>query len=292
MDVFSFAHPILTSSSAKAHESSLLEDEADEWKAMSAAGAGIAKALLLDYSEIRPAPENIRILALVGKGHNGGDALIACHELLAIYPRAKISILLTTDRDAMRPLTLRALDQVEGRVEAHTIPDDASKDALVGLLEDLAGRKIFDICIDGLLGMSSSGAPREPISNLIAAVNEFKGIDLRAAVDLPSGVNDAGSHLFLRTDFCYCTGIPKHSVFHSHVPYGRVRYLDLGFFDGSSSTQAETRAYVLTSSTLDSLRRLRAASVDKRKFGHLYVVGGSAFMPGALLMSVQAAVRS
>ncbi|MEM1222437.1 MAG: NAD(P)H-hydrate dehydratase [Verrucomicrobiota bacterium] len=292
MKAFSFAHPILTSSSAKSYESSLLEDEADEWKAISAAGAGMAKALLLDYSEIRPVPDNIRVLALIGKGHNGGDALIACHELLAVYPRAKISVLLASNKDAMRPLTKRALDQVEGRVEAQTIPNDASKNALLELLQERAGGEAFDICIDGLLGMSSSGAPRAPISDLISAINEFEAIDLRAAVDLPSGVNDATSDLFFRADFCYCTGIPKHSVFHSHVPYGRVRYLDLGFFEGNSSAPAETQAYVLTSSTLDSLRRLRPASVDKRKFGHLYVVGGSAFMPGALLMSVQAAVRS
>jgi NAD(P)H-hydrate epimerase len=43
---------------------------------------------------------------------------------------------------------------------------------------------------------------------------------------------------------------------------------------------------------LDPIRRLRPATVDKREFGHLFVVGGSAYMPGALLMAVQAAVRS
>jgi NAD(P)H-hydrate epimerase len=43
---------------------------------------------------------------------------------------------------------------------------------------------------------------------------------------------------------------------------------------------------------LTPLRELRGAHVDKRSFGHLYIVGGSAFMPGALLMAVQSAVRS
>ena len=40
------------------------------------------------------------------------------------------------------------------------------------------------------------------------------------------------------------------------------------------------------------MRRLRAADADKRKFGHIFIVGGSAYMPGALLMAVKAAVRS
>ena len=43
---------------------------------------------------------------------------------------------------------------------------------------------------------------------------------------------------------------------------------------------------------LNPLRSLRPPDVDKRSFGHLYIVGGSSFMPGALLMAVQAALRS
>ena len=43
---------------------------------------------------------------------------------------------------------------------------------------------------------------------------------------------------------------------------------------------------------LDPVRPLRAANVVAHELGHLFIIGGSAYMPGALLMAVQAAVRS
>lgn len=43
---------------------------------------------------------------------------------------------------------------------------------------------------------------------------------------------------------------------------------------------------------LDAFRNWRSPFKDKRHYGHLFVLGGSAQMPGALLMNVQAALRS
>ena len=50
--------------------------------------------------------------------------------------------------------------------------------------------------------------------------------------------------------------------------------------------------FVLTPAILAPLRTLRASRTDKRDFGHLFVVGGSRTYPGAVLMSVLAALRS
>jgi ADP-dependent NAD(P)H-hydrate dehydratase / NAD(P)H-hydrate epimerase len=70
---------------------------------------------------------------------------------------------------------------------------------------------------------------------------------------------------------------------------GRVRYLDLGFFDGREGAEDDR---VLTSKVLAPLAGLRAARSDKRTFGHVFVVGGSRAFPGAVLMTVLAALRS
>jgi NAD(P)H-hydrate epimerase len=43
---------------------------------------------------------------------------------------------------------------------------------------------------------------------------------------------------------------------------------------------------------LEPLRRLRPSASDKRSYGHLFIVGGSRAYPGAVLMSVLAALRS
>ena len=61
----------------------LIGGETAEWAAMQRAGRGIAAAILRDAAEaggLRPAA---RLLVLAGKGHNGGDALLAARALLA-----------------------------------------------------------------------------------------------------------------------------------------------------------------------------------------------------------------
>ena len=74
MNFLSYTHPVLSCQEAKVFESCALVDEAAEWAAMKLAGQGIAKHLVQDYAELRSPSECLRILALIGKGNNGGDA--------------------------------------------------------------------------------------------------------------------------------------------------------------------------------------------------------------------------
>lgn len=291
MKVLSHAHPVLSCAKAKAFESQVLNDEAAEWAAMRKAGAGIARCLIHDYQELRPLPDHLRILALVGKGHNGGDALLACGELLAKFPRARVDLILATDAAEFKPLAARALAGLEGRVKQHSF-EASSVDEAHALFDTISDGQGFHLCIDGLLGMSFQPPMRGPLDVLIGAVNAYEAIDLRAAVDLPSGVSDEPSELQFAADFCYATGIAKKPIFEGIADCGRIRYIDLGFFDGSQGEAFDEPEAILTPEVLRPLNKLRPAVTDKRKFGHLFVVGGSAYMPGALLMSVQAAVRS
>jgi len=113
MNFLSFTHPVLSCQEAKVLESCVLVDEAAEWAAMKLAGQGIAKHLVQDYSELCPPPEYLRILALIGKGNNGGDALIACSQLLADFPRARVELILTLPAEELRPLAARALHNLK-----------------------------------------------------------------------------------------------------------------------------------------------------------------------------------
>ncbi len=121
MEFLPYAHPVLSCQEAKVLESRILVDEASQWTAMKMAGQGIAKQLVQDYAELCPPPEYLRVLALIGKGNNGGDALIACGQLLADFPRARVDLILTLPAEELRPLAARALQQLEGRVEAHQV---------------------------------------------------------------------------------------------------------------------------------------------------------------------------
>jgi NAD(P)H-hydrate epimerase len=292
MKVTPCTHPILTCQKAAELEASLLLDEAAEWSAMQQAGIGIAKAICCDYRELSSLPEGLNVLALVGKGNNGGDALIACGRLLADFPRARVSLILAFDPDEFKPLAARAYQQLKGRVTTYQLKPQSDEAMIHELLDRASSGRAFDVCLDGLLGISFQPPVREPICTLIAAINSYEAIGLRAAVDLPSGKGDVSDELTFRADFTYAAGVAKKVLFDGNAECGRVRVIDLGFFDGSVGSSLEATEGVLNDCVLNPLRAFRPASVDKRSFGHLFIVGGSAFMPGALLMAVQAAVRS
>ncbi len=282
-------HPVVSSKEALDFELVALMDEAKEWDAMQRAGKGIAKAARVDFSEISPFPEDASILALVGKGHNGGDALLAVAEIISISPRAKVVCLLTEPLEALKPLTKRALETVKDSAHVECIKDLSQKD-LVSKLDSLGADYGFDICIDGILGLNFK-APLSPfLSAIIGAINNYPRIRMRIAVDIPSGLDEQSDAEFLAPDFTYATGFVKGLHFVSKMNCGRVRLVDLGF----ESIQSENfkNEFFLTPSELDPMRVLRPSKVSKTNFGHLFIVGGSSNMPGALLMSVQAAVRS
>ncbi len=295
-DTDRYAHPVLSLPDARALEAELLKDDATAWAAMKRAGAAIADWLPKDYSEVRPFPDNARVLILLGKGANGGDACIAINCLRERYPKIDITVAMVEAETQMRPLAMRAWQALRDSGEVHVL---GGKDTVWDLgqwqeaLKEAGGVKGWDICLDGLLGMSFQPPLRESHAALIDAANDYPHVVMRATVDLPSGYlqEDQGYHVF-QADFTYATGSLKVSRLLTEGPCGRMRYCDLGFFDNGSKVPQSKKVAVLTDSVMEWLRCFRAPGSNKRTFGHLFVIGGSAYMPGALMMSVQAALRS
>jgi hydroxyethylthiazole kinase-like uncharacterized protein yjeF len=287
------SHPILTCAEAKAWESRPLKDEAAEWAAMQRAGAGIARAVIEDYREIGGLPDQARLLVLVGKGNNGGDALLAAQTVLGARSGTTAVVILVFARAALRPLAGRALELLAalgpGRIQ------------IVSADRALAPDQSYALCLDGIFGFQFRSPLEAGIARLISRVNEHPSIRLRAAVDLPSGLGEGGHETVFRADFTYATGIVKRPVVEpDYTPVvGRLRYIDLGFFDGSGSSEMQTDTNespaadrVLLPSVLDPLGALRPAKSDKRTFGHLLIVGGSHNYPGAVMLAARAALRS
>src|SRR5688572_11979943 len=101
--------PILSCDEAKTLEAKLFAgDEAREWAAMQRAGRAIAAAVQRDFREIGGFPSHGRILVLVGKGHNGGDALIAAKAILEKFPAARAEVVFAFGERTLRPLAARA----------------------------------------------------------------------------------------------------------------------------------------------------------------------------------------
>lgn len=282
-------HPILSCAEAKTLESDLMRSDGAEWTAMQRAGRAIACAVLGDIREIGGLSASPRLLVLVGKGHNGGDALIAARAILEAHANATADVMFVFGPEALRPLAGRAQEEFLAAVgaRARVLP-------AVDVPPDFFAQR-YDVCVDGVFGFQFRPPLDETVAELLARVNSHPHIRLRAAVDLPSGLGEGSAETIFRADFTYATGIVKQPLLHAAAsPYvGRIRYLDLGFFHSEARERfADARDTVLLPSLLRPLAQLRSTQSDKRTYGHLFVVGGSRSYPGAVLMTVQAALRS
>lgn len=239
---------------------------------MKAAGAAVAAAVLADFEEVGGFPVTGTVLVLAGKGHNGGDALLAAADILRRHPRAHVEVWLVHGVRALRPLALRAWQELQQTVPTH-----------VKAVTGRALRRHYALSLDGIFGYQFR-PPLDDRSRIALRQANALDVRLRAAVDLPSGWDAPEA---FRADFTYATGIVKMPLL-SLTNAGRRRFLDLGFFAGDEPGPDR----VLSASVLSSLRAWRDPHADKRKNGHVFIVGGSRDYPGAVFMAVLAAVRS
>jgi NAD(P)H-hydrate epimerase len=308
-----WADPILNCAEAKALEARLFGgDEEQEWAAMQCAGAAVARAALDDIEEIGGFPDSGRILVLAGKGHNGGDALLAAKAILDRFPATHADVLFISGERALRPLAVRAWRELLQAAPQRVWPLARIRPT-VGAQPCLRPSVAYDICLDGVFGFQFHAPVDAVTAAVLQAVNAHRHIRLRAAVDLPSGVGEQSGDTTFRADFTYATGSVKTPLLEerNRDAAGRLRYCDLGFFDptyvgsplagdspltGDPSVPSRASAlptdFVLKPSVLAPLAGLRAPLSDKRTFGHLFVVGGSRSYPGAVLMCARAALRS
>lgn len=290
----SITSPVLTCAESRAREERLLEgDPGKAWQAMARAGRAIGRAMLRDLAETGPLPEAPRLLVLAGKGNNAGDAFLAAREMVLERPGSQVAILFSPGSQNSSIQARRAL----GLLEQSLRPG-----ALTLIRFGQAGREqaeatTWEIVLDGLLGMAFRPPLRPPLDQLIAWANRALRARVRVAVDLPSGIADDSAEEPFRADFTYAAGIAKAPLFEpANLPYtGRVRYCDIGFFEGDRPCAEESppaRREILVASTLDPLRGLRPATTDKRGQGHLFLLGGTRRTPGAIQMAVRAALQS
>ena len=261
------SHPVLSPAAARDLEAALFAgDETAEWNAMRRAGRAVGEAILRDSRECGGIRDGGRLLVLAGKGHNGGDALLAALSILGARPAATAEVFFVFGSRSLRPLAARAWRELvhgaRGRVREVRGIDGA-----------------FEAVLDGVFGFQFRPPVEPRVAALLERVNAAP-IRFRAAVDLPS----AG---VFRADFTYATGSVKTLVMEGDTA-GRVRYLDLGFFRGDEAGGHR----VLLPSNLEPLARLRPAVCDKRTYGHVFIIGGSSAFPGSVLLTTLAALKS
>jgi NAD(P)H-hydrate epimerase len=163
-----------------------------------------------------------RVIGLVGSGNNGGDAAGALRHLLNWGARVRAEF--TGPEDRLRETTRRQLTRILLATTAQkAIVHDASQEGFRDLEADLL--------IDGFLGYSARGAPRQPVAGLIDAANASRVPIL--AVDLPSGMDpDTGTvpGPVIRAAATVTLALPKHGLLaagaRAHV--GELVLADIG----------------------------------------------------------------
>lgn len=274
MNTLAGSDPILDCADSAAFERDRFGgDETKEWPAMRAAGSALAEAILADLRIAGIAPERPgKILVLVGKGHNGGDAMLAATHL-ALCTKWTFEIGFVFGQNRLRPLAGAAWRELQSKGGTQRVRS-IRRTAIDGP---------YHAIIDGVFGFQYRPPLSDPALAWLATANRLETV-LKGSVDLPSGLKEPGA---FQADAIYATGIFKTPLL-DQVGASRLRYLDLGFF----ADQAEGESRVLTSRVLDPLRKLRSVDSDKRTYGQLAVIGGSRNYPGAVGMAVAAALQS
>lgn len=154
-----------------------------------------------------------RIVAFAGSGNNGGDALAALRHLSGWG--AEVRAVLSGPAERLRPLARKQHDILAklGVTRRDSPVDDA------------------DLLIDGLLGYSVAGPPRDAVAELIRAANASRLPIL--AVDLPSGLHpDTGEPLgvTIRAALTVTLALPKRGLVatRSHALVGDLLVADIG----------------------------------------------------------------
>ena len=157
------SHPVLTCAEAGAWERRLLKGESSEWAAMQKAGEKIAQEIIADFEEIGGLSDKARLLVLVGKGHNGGDALLAARWILERYPKAMAEVVFCFGESLLRPLAKRSFDGLcgEGGERCRVVKFGPLK----------AGSASYDLCLDGVFGFQFRPPMDKATARMIAWIN-------------------------------------------------------------------------------------------------------------------------
>src|SRR3984893_11206121 len=240
---------------------------------MDQAGAGVARAV----HQFFPKPATCIVYA--GKGHNGGDALVAAEQLQRIG--WKIDIRLPFAEENCSELTQKKL-------KALTESTPKSSDTI--------NRAPHTIILDGLLGTGAKSFLREPIRSAAREINRLHrennafvfAVDLPTGLDADSGENDPEDSV--ASDFTVTIGFVKHGlIVDSALNFvGRIEIVPLTDLWPDATAPNELAA---SPHSLNTLLPRRKFSAYKNEFGRIGVVAGSPGFVGAALMTTEGALR-
>lgn len=256
---------LLTAAEAAALDRRARDDGIPERALME--NAGRAAALVID--RLFPAG---RVLAVVGSGNNGGDALVALRSLRSWGRDVAFIAAGSGDPDLglLAGFDVPRLDPADAR--AHL--------AAAGVL------------VDGILGTGSRGEPREPAAGLIGLMNA--GGRPIVALDIPSGVDPTTGRVpGVAVDAAVTIqfGWPKTGALlqPGRARCGRLIAVEIGF---PPLRPGEAGAALITPGWARARLPARAPDAHKNSVGRVLVVAGSKGVSGAAAIAGHSAMRA
>ncbi len=245
---------------------------------MEAAGAAVAR----EAEKMLGGACGRNIIALCGKGNNGGDGLVAARQLAG--RGAKVLALLCCARAELSSAAQQQFAIAEK--SGMKLRFVRNKEVLPALLVGA------DLVLDALLGTGSRGPAKGLIASAIEALNTSGQCVL--AVDIPSGGDaDSGAlpGLTVRADRTLSLGLSKAGLFFSPLREcaGRVEVDPIGF-PPSLIESPELFLRRFDGHAAASLLPARAPDSHKGNYGRVLVIAGSRGLAGAAALSAQAAL--
>lgn len=262
-----------TSAELRALEASAIASGIAEKDLMELAGRQVARSLQRHFGSGRA------IIICVGKGHNGGDALVTARYL----HRAgwSVSLLSPYPTEQWAPLTRSNYDRLGSP------PLETSLHAI-----DCGNNAQPILILDGLLGIGARAGLTDDLLPLAHEIEQYRQSGAHiVALDLPSGLQaDSGEtgEGAVRADLTLTIGTLKPGLLVDGAEHfvGRLDVVDFSLF-----ADFEPQDSLTTANYLNAVLPRRPYGMHKGQAGRVAIVAGSRGYLGAARLTAEAALR-
>ncbi len=224
-----------------------------------------------------------QILAVCGKGNNGGDGL-ALSRLLG-NDGFNIRVLMTAGEKELKKDTSVELKRLEISTDNVYYLGSSSRETLDQIVGD------SDLIIDAIFGTGFKGKVDGELSDIILKINDSKATVV--SIDIPSGLDGNNGRVYgsaIKADFTVVVDSLKTGNLLGRAPDLNGEII-VGEGIGLDKSQASTDKKLLSGKTAGKMKT-RRSSGHKYDFGSLAVAGGSIGMTGAPLLSAKSGLGS
>jgi NAD(P)H-hydrate epimerase len=245
-----------------------------EAELMECAGLALGRAIGNQYHDVGT------VVAYIGKGHNGGDALIALRVLKEEFGW-QIGVRSDLNFSQLAELTQIQWDEL-----------DLDEFSVKGF-----ERRVYKplLLIDGLVGIGAKGALRDSLLKMAREMNRLRDQcgAIVVAVDVPSGVDPDSGEIYsgaVNADRTFMIGAAKSGLLQSHAANatGQLALVEVDVLKADQAREME----LICPQSMSFEKSPRPFDFHKGKAGRLGIIAGSSSFTGAALLSAMGAIRA